>query len=48
MFFKKLESYKLYITYINLLHRLHGQLSKLHDFIFDEKSFIAMGSICHN
>ena len=38
----------------NLLYRLHGQSSHLHNFIFafkissDEESFIAMGTLCHN
>ena len=39
---------------INLLHKLHGQSSQLHNCIFalkissDEESFIAMGTFCHN
>ena len=39
---------------INFLHKLHGQPSQLHNFIFalqipsDEESFIAMGTFCHN
>ena len=39
---------------MNLLYRLHGKLSQLHNFIFalknskDEESFIATGTFCHN
>ena len=39
---------------INLLHRLHGQSSQLHNFIFalkisnNEESFITMCTFCHN
>ena len=39
---------------INILHRLHVQLSQLHNFTFalkissDEKSFIAMGAFYHS
>ena len=38
---------------VNFLHRLHGQSSQLHNFIFafkissDEESFIAMGTFCY-
>ena len=39
---------------INLLHRLHGQSSQLHNFIFalnissDEESFLAIGTFYRN